>query len=83
MDWSFDRLVTLLQQSDATGIVDSPVTPSDPILLYSGLTRNASTAVTVSLAYDFMLRSRRGDDMEYRASFKSVWHFNNAYRYIA
>lgn len=32
LDRSFDRLVTLLEQSDATTIVDLSVTPYDPIL---------------------------------------------------
>jgi len=50
LDRSFDRLVTLLQQSDATTIVGLSVTPSDPILQYSAVTGNATSDVTFSLA---------------------------------
>lgn len=69
LDRSFDRLVTLLEQSDAIQIVDLPVTPCDPILQKSGGTGNASSVVTISLAYNFLLWSRLGDEMEYSASF--------------
>ena len=76
LDRSFDRLVTLLEQSDATTIVHLPVTPYHPILRPSGVTRNAIMVVTFSLAYDFTSRSRLGDTLEGRVT---VWYFNHAY----